>query len=298
MIRILFCCLTVLATTVSFAQTPVNQPKYIRFELENSTGAPVPFIATRGSRTPGSFFGVLRIDSNGTIESVGSLTSIDPNFDGLELLYEVRTGGGDDSLLVTGSIYALNMRDSSVINGYRLNLNQDIARDKAVRLQLDEGIAPRPYSLLISFPENIMSESHFEAPLRLSTTQLLNSRRWSHTSNTRDRIDSSYTFQAGFSTRPEGGRWQRVQYRATVELSPVPVAGVNNMTGKLQFTREYLIDTASYAGDEFTADLRYTSTFERDYAYSSEVVLQFVFPPDTPSVHGFNMLDSLFISPR
>ncbi len=63
-------------------------------------------------------------------------------------------------------------------------------------------------------------------------------------------------------------------------------------------TLDALAELTVSEGDEFSADVVYASKYTKDIEIVLGKMLKLVFPPDTPSVRGFDIEDTLIIVPQ
>ncbi|MGD8922828.1 MAG: hypothetical protein PVH24_06230, partial [Candidatus Zixiibacteriota bacterium] len=109
-------------------------------------------------------------------------------------------------------------------------------------------------------------------------------------------LSQERTFTTNFSNRHDSV-YQRAQYEATIRFSkPVQLSELP-VHCAVTFERTYRIDTLYVPYSSFEADVVYRSRYQRDIAIERDKSVQFVFPPDTPSVRGFDILDTLIIAP-
>jgi hypothetical protein len=65
----------------------------------------------------------------------------------------------------------------------------------------------------------------------------------------------------------------------------------------LTFYRTYYIDIDHISMQEFSWEFMYSSLFSKQIELIPGEKLILVFPPDTPSVHGFDIEDTLILRP-
>ncbi len=65
----------------------------------------------------------------------------------------------------------------------------------------------------------------------------------------------------------------------------------------LRYKRQYLVDSSHSEGNQnYAINAKFQSEYERAVQLSPDKVIKLVFPPDQPSVHGFDIEDTLVIS--
>jgi hypothetical protein len=115
--------------------------------------------------------------------------------------------------------------------------------------------------------------------------------------NSSNRLEHSQTFRTAQTTSVEGGQ-ERMEYRVKVTLDDYPDSSRYPMQTTVRIERYYVIDTLYVPGREFVSDVAYSSRHSKQVTLEPGRSLEIVIPPDTPSVRGFDVVDSLVIRPK
>jgi len=202
--------------------------------------------------------------------------------------------------LLSGTTYSMSLTDSGLIsNGYKITVKQPISLEQKVILdagKLNDGrIIKLQVSIYHDQPTRFLT--HESNWIELVTTHLVEGTVKSQHSGGRSLSRKPIKIETKFSMQLDNKSWQVVEYSADIIFS----CSIDDMmAGKkcsVTFTRTYSIDTVHFALTEFSEDVLYTSTNIQQLKFAPGQILKLVFPPDTPSVRGFDFEDTLIITP-
>jgi hypothetical protein len=246
--------------------------------------------------------GLFYMNDDGSGIFVGTIINdLVPNPE-FELLYSIKltVEGGRDMLV--GSAYAIQLSpEGEILSGRRTEIRQYLAYG-------EENVIAQPVGRLSNgktiFLQMLAERKRpkeddklAEHPVTLISTQLMNGEQSSQARNWYNSLGSVHSFRAGFKSKEENGSYELLRYDVEIDLSSTAERGREPLRGQLSFSRTYSIDTLYHPHSSFAADVVYSSKYSRDIDLVPGKMLKLIFPPDTPSVRGFNIEDTLIIVP-
>ena len=224
----------------------------------------------------------------------------DPEF---ELLYSITltVEGGRDMLV--GSAYAIQLSpEGEILGGRRTEIRQYLTYGEEIVLAQPVGRLSNGKTIFLQMLADRKrpreDDKLAEHPITLISTQLVNGEQFSQASNWYNSLRSVHAFRAGFKSKEKNGSCELLRYDIEIDLLSTADLGREPLRGQLSFSRTYSIDTLYYSPSSFTADVVYSSKYSRDIDLVPGKMLKLIFPPDTPSVRGFNIEDTLIIVPQ
>ena len=132
--------------------------------------------------------------------------------------------------------------------------------------------------------------------LKLITINYNESRVYNMVQNSRGLAPSSQPLATEFSIPVDSSVWQHMKYEADIRFVPSIDDIRSATTSTMTIIRRYAIDTLHY-GDSFVPDVHYESKYSKELSFFRGRAMKIVIPPDTPSIHGFNVQDTLIVLP-
>jgi len=219
---------------------------------------------------------------------------------GLEFYYNFTLGGSPSQPRLIGTVLTIRVKDSdNIISGKRMILNQPVKLNEAI--DLDIGLLPdgrekviqltitdtKPASETICAPGwlRLISLIHFEGKMHFKhgAGRVLE--------NTIEPISTSLTLPV------DDAASQYLKYDPEISFLPALTNIDSSTTTTLNFIRRYAIDTLHYRRNEVNLHIRYESTYTKEITLVPGRILKIIIPPDTPSVRGFTIEDTLIINP-
>ncbi len=304
--------LTVLATGTAYGGEP--DAMYLQIDLMVGNRAVLADAGMMGGcyiRPGKDCKGLFYWSDDGSGVLVGSLINDlvpKPNF---ELLYSMTLTKEAGRDVLVGTAYAMQLSDEGeILGGRRTRIRQYLAPGEEIVLAQPVGRLGSGESIFLQIsgerqkPEP--ADKSAEHPVTLISTQLQDGEECSQTRNWYSRPRDTYAFRTGFSLNEKNGAYEFLKYEVHVRLnyddgSGWPTgddAAGEPVKGRLSFDRKYIIDTLHYRHASFSPDVVYESGFKKDIEIVPGKMLKLIFPPDTPSVRGFDIEDTLIIVPR
>ncbi len=301
---------------VSFGSAFAVTPDLIYLQIEPRIGNTPPLSE---SGTVGGCYigpgkvcdGLFYIDDDGSGVLVGSIINdlvSNPNF---ELLYSITLTqeGGRDMLI--GSAYAMQLSpEGEILGGRRTEIRQYFAYGEEIVLAQPVGRLPSGESIFLQMSANTQKpepiDESAQHPITLISTQLIDGEQYSQVRNWYNHLTNAYAFRTGFRSEERNGAFQVLKYEVEIRVDygegfdrwTVSDVATQPVKGRLAFSRIYAIDTLNYPHASFTPDVTYMSEYTKDVDIVPGKMLKLIFPPDTPSVRGFDIEDTLIIVPR
>jgi hypothetical protein len=210
-----------------------------------------------------------------------------------QLLYRFSLSKEGTQDYLVGEVYSLKLgTDGRITGGERKNIRQPIRYGEQDTLPISDtwGLAVTVYKQAPLLPARAVS-----GQLVLISVQEDKGETIAAAGNA-SRLSQERTFTTNFSNLHDSV-YQRAQYEATIRFSkPVRLSDLP-VHCAVTFERTYRVDTLYFPYSSFEPDVVYRSEYQRDIAIERDKSVQLVFPPDTPSVRGFDILDTLIIAP-
>ncbi len=210
-----------------------------------------------------------------------------------QLLYRFSLSKEGTQDYLVGEVYSMQLStDGRITGGERKNIRQSIRYGEQDTLPISEtrGLAVTVYRQAPRRPARTVS-----GQLVLISVQETNGETVAAAGNASP-LSQERTFTTYFSNLHDSV-YQRAQYVATIHFSKPVQSSDLPVHCAMTFERTYRIDTLYVPYSSFEPDVVYRSKYQRDIAIERDKSVQLVFPPDTPSVRGFNILDTLIIAP-
>jgi hypothetical protein len=308
--------ISLLLSLVIFSQAQADRPDLIYFQIEPMVGDK-PALSESGI-VGGCYIGpgktcdgLFYINDDGSGVLVGSIINdlvSEPEF---ELVYSItltKEGGRD---MLVGSAYAMELSpEGEILGGRRTEIRQYFTYGEEIVLAQPVGRLPGGENIFLQMSANTQKpkpvDKSGEHPITLISTQLVDNEQYSRATNSYHRPKSTYAFRAGFSSEEKNGACEmlrydvevRMDYREGYDSATASGRSGQPVRGRLSFNRTYAIDTLNYPHASFTPDVTYVSKYTKDVDIVPGKMLKLVFPPDTPSVRGFDIEDTLIIVPQ
>ena len=247
--------------------------------------------------------GLFYMNDDGSGILVGSIINDKVSHPEFELLYSVTLDeeGGRDILF--GSAYAVYLSpEGEILSGRRTEIRQYLTSGNEIVLAQPVGKLKNSKTIFLQMQadRNRQAENDklAEHALTLISTQLVNGDKFSRVSNWYNNLASEHAFRAGFKSKEENGSYQLLRYDVKVDLLSDAGEEIVPLRGQLSFRRTYSIDTLYQSNSPFSADVIYSSQYKKDIDLVPGKMLKLIFPPDVPSVRGFDIEDTLIVVPH
>ena len=256
--------------------------------------------------------GLFYMDDDGSGILVGSIINdLVPNPE-FELLYSITLTKEDGRDMLVGSAYAMQLSpEGEILGGRRTEIRQYVTLGEEIVLAQPVGRVANGETIFLQMsadrPTPRRADKSAEHPITLISTQLEDGKEYSQATHWYNRLGSPRRFRSGFRSRTDNSVSDLLRYDVEVDvdydshitnLASLAVLTKEPIKGELSFKRTYAIDTLHHGSDEFLPDVVYTSKYTKDIAIVPGKMLKLVFPPDTPSVRGFDIEDTLIIVPQ
>lgn len=282
---------------------PAQKAGHLHLRLVAADGSPLDGQTVEGGRTLWSgdeMTGVVYFGGNGLGMLVNSVLMSVGDIDwevNYALLFDV---GKTDTTLVGSLRFLRYSPEGDVVGGRKIDVKQSLHMNHRILIPLGYEFEGKPLALAIELMEKspIAAKSDqggLASPLFLSSTQLIGEGTGGSYSYELYRLKDTNEIQAEFSLNLPDGTFECLKYEVSMTLSP-PVGDQNDYgQTRLIYSRKYIIDTMCVEFESFGPDVTYNSSYEKDVVLDPGGVIQLVFPPDTPSVRGFDIEDTLIV---
>jgi hypothetical protein len=247
--------------------------------------------------------GLFYMNDDGSGILVGSIINdLVPNPD-FELLYSITLTKENGRDMLIGSAYAMQLSpEGEILGGRRTQIRQYLTDGENIVLAQPVGRLANGDTIFLQMVADRKrpkgDDKLAEHPITLISTQLVDGVQYSQVRNWYNRLRSARAFRTGFRSKEKNGHYEFLKYEIEIDLSSIADLAQVPLSGQLSFERTYTIDTLHHEGDEFSADVVYASKYTKDIEIVLGKMLKLVFPPDTPSVRGFDIEDTLIIVPQ
>lgn len=217
-----------------------------------------------------------------------------------ELPFELTVYPSPECLLLFGQAYLLNYREGGkVISGQRTAIEQPVQLGEPTLIPvgvLSDGIGVS-LKVMVSEEGGVMPGACLTYPVQLVTVQWYEGEVRTRHGAGRVVAAESSPVKTTFSIPKDGSGAEVAKYSAAITFGQALDEIDGRTPVRLDFVREYRIDTLLYPQTEFTEDVVYTSSYVRYLRLKPGDMYRVIIPPDTPSVRGFNIEDTLIIVP-
>ncbi len=203
-----------------------------------------------------------------------------------------------DRILLSGILRAYKLEGSTIVSGSRNVIYQDIFYNKEIKLRVKPSEDAKEVGINIMLvKEKPISVYKFNGPISLRTRTIIDGKYASMNRNTNGAISEQTVFHTSIGKKRDDGYYEKVSLLTEILLPNYPEKLETAMLTELIFKRIYKVDTLISSEKEFTADITYISEYKKKVELIPGETLLLVFPSDTPSVRGFNRVDTLVIKP-
>ncbi|MCM2271835.1 MAG: hypothetical protein NDJ18_04680 [candidate division Zixibacteria bacterium] len=229
-----------------------------------------------------------------------------------ELMYAFQLIMADVAPVLYGRLYSLTFdRSGRIANGERLSFEKEIEYGKSYDLKFSA--AGRPLTIqYVVFPDwqtakvpqvtygtnTLTLQTYCQAP---ENTQKVSSTHPLILSEPQPNLPEwgrePHVYTSEFSAGPSGRANEAMQYTVTVSFDPSLENAQYPLRTTLTFQREYGLDTDRTAGRPLTPDRTSGTVFTKEIELVKGRLLKLVFPPDSESLRGFLIQDTLIINP-
>jgi hypothetical protein len=215
-----------------------------------------------------------------------------------EMPYSLTVAELLDENLLLGVVFALNLaNDKDIVSGKKNLVRQPIEFDREVVIEVGQMLDSSTFGLGVTLTGSLEPRKQDHAPIRVITAMMYNGEGRGWANNAKWSLEAETTFRTGTGYRDEDDRRNQIKYEVRIEMSDLPERIDRPVRTELSFHRTYLIDTAFIDMSSFSGDLTYSSVYRKEIELTPDQELILVFPPDTPSVYGFDFEDTLIIKP-
>ena len=225
--------------------------------------------------------------------NVGGIGFGGPKGADYELDYSFALARGNGQDILTGTLYVLHLSGGeAVTDGRKIWINGPVEYGKPDTIQVSDTIgvevkvvrhAPGQFERKISGPLTLVSVQEHDGEVR------------SVASNSSP-LSPERSFQSSFNL-PSGDTLKTLEYRTTISFSEPLEGAVYPLQCIVTFKRMYLIDAQLLPGKRYEAKQVYVSNYSKSLTLQPGKISELIFPPDSPSVEGFDITDTLIISP-
>lgn len=226
-----------------------------------------------------------------------------------ELQFDLSVRPWEDGTRIYGSIYMVQITaEGDITGGKRALVDQAIEPEVGVIVQLgDHREMGNVLQLtLLSGQQGLMSDEILKSPFHLITTYLVDGESSCRVGNGRSVLKPEMNVHTGFGTPPGLSPAQYLTYDIDLKFDDLGTEPSYPATVTLRLTRTYWIDTlvtapSVYQGQSGTHDYEYDIVFRSEHVRQLELMpgklIELVIPADSPSVRGFDIVDTVRILP-
>ncbi|MFQ6009023.1 MAG: hypothetical protein ACE5K8_08750 [Candidatus Zixiibacteriota bacterium] len=302
------------------SQTLADTPDLIYLQIEPMIGDR-PALSDAGI-TGGCYIGygkeckgMFYIDDDGSGVLVGSIINdlvSTPNF---ELLYSMTLSKEEGRDMLVGSAYAMQLSpEGEILGGRRTEIRQYFTYGEEIVLAQPVGRLPNGENIFLQMSANTQksksADKSAEHPITLISTQLVDGEPYSQVKHWYNSLRADFAFRTGFKSKENNNdrEYEFLKYEVEIDVDcdiDIDIGFSSDadrdkepLKGQLFYRRKYTIDTLHHALGTFSPDVVYTSKYTKDIGIVPGKMLKLIFPPDTPSVRGFDIEDTLIIVPQ
>ncbi len=307
-----------LLSIVTFGLAVADTPDRLYLRIEPIIGDSSPLAGAGimcgcyiglGKKCNGLFF--MNDDGSGIL--VGTIINdLVPNPE-FELLYSMTLTKEAGRDMLIGSAYAMQLSpEGEILGGRRTEIRQYLTYGEEIVLAQPVGQLGNGETIFLQMTADEQKprrvDKSAEHPITLISTQLEDGKEYSQARNWYNSVKSAYAFRAHFNSTENNGAYELLKYKVEIDVdceSDIDLdfsshgdVAKEPLRGQLSFVRTYTIDTLHYPHASFSPDVVYTSKYTKEVKIVLGKMLKLVFPPDTPSVRGFDIEDTLIIVPQ
>lgn len=242
--------------------------------------------------------------TNGVYYKAGSVSGIkggayaDEAGISFEMPYSLRLLKLPQRLILEGVVFAIFQNGANdIISGRKIVIHQEIEYEDEFLIEVNDRDGSKFLTIGIILQDKKPKRTRSQFPVSLKTSFTKDGEPKGQATNSRGALTDSIKFQTGFSIQRDDGYFEQVKHQMEIIFASLPENISEPFRTKLTFRRTYNIDTLHYPQKEFVADVIYRSEFTKEIELVPGKTLMLVFPPDSPSVRGFNIEDTLYIRP-
>ncbi len=303
MLRQLFCSLVIAIIGTTLWLTTDCQARQLHMMIRLLKGSPLEYehagAASGCVIRPGhSCNGIFWIGETESGVSGGSMTSMisEPS---AEFLYELSVKQLERDYLLSASIFNLHVDSEGKISGGRQFYSESpISLDSQLTVDIGEDLDGIRYLLGITLsdrPIPMSEENEWDGSnVTLLSRQLVDGKSWSVAKNSTNAIHQTTSFTATFSSNPSAEGYMEMKYRFLLSFEDLPERIDGPVRTTLNIVRQYAVSSRGASSSQQGA---YSSTYSKQIELRPGKLTELVIPPDTPSVAGFDILDTLRILP-
>ena len=289
---------------LAYAQAnAVSAPRYLQVSIsdENDAGNPVCAASLVFDMTQEQLYnGVYYIAQNscGITADAAGYRQGGMKF---ELVFNLRSMTNEQGTWLSGSSYALNYSEGKEAGrGEKTSVEKKLTLGQKALVcsyALEDGREVVMYvSTSVECPPS--NADCGENAVKLVSTALSRSKAYSRASSVRKLLAESMEFRSALETAGVGDDSPKLDYQVLVQIPGAMKALKEATPCQVVFQRAYRITSRQKQGSGNQVAVNYTSKNTKDVVLEPGKELRLVFPPDTPSVDGFDIEDTLIIVPR
>jgi len=218
-----------------------------------------------------------------------------------EIAYNMKTHVDDQGTWLSASAYALNYA-----GGQKRGSGEKTSVEKALVLEkktlvgsfgLQDG---RDVQLFVTLHDNCPRNSTDcgENAVTLTTSVSSHGKSFAQKTQVRKLLAEAMNFQSVVRSTGTDGKVLTLKYATKVRIPGCIAAIKEPARCQVTFQRSYQITTSQTNGINSQAAVSYSSQNMQEVVLEPGKELRLVFPPDEPSVEGFDIEDTLVINPR
>ncbi|KAA3633210.1 MAG: hypothetical protein DWP97_09670 [Calditrichaeota bacterium] len=211
-----------------------------------------------------------------------------------ELIYSLRAGEvrGDNRLY--GTCYSFQYTDSSsFLIGVKKVIDTSIELNEELKIPVGKLPNENKVFVGITLIDEMPDMKHDE---NTAITLITSDNTDFNAVNNKYTLTEMTNFSTGTYIRKDG-KINQLKYQIEINLPDLPNDFESPFETELLFKRKYLIDEDFFEMNSFQVDYTFKSEYRKKVTLIPGETIMFVFPPDTPSVRGFDMMDTLYIRP-
>lgn len=215
-----------------------------------------------------------------------------------EAHYDIQAFEKRGILTLYGAIYGILIEtEDNLSTATKKLINQKFEYDNEIITRIGNLPSGNPVFIGITVTSHqIKSDDLNNSAITVKTIELKEGKVGGVVTNNKSILEQTNRFQTGFGHLRDGNP-EQLKYKIKIKLKKLPEKILAPFNTVLTFERTYWIDTAYYSEKNFKPDFMYSSSYNKNVELVPGKILKLIFPPDTPSVHGFNIIDTVIISP-
>ncbi len=295
--------LVALCVICALAQVAAASPRYLQIAVSglNDAGNPVCPVSlvydiSREQLLGGAYY--IADSSCGITADVAEFRGSGLKF---EMTFNMKIQVNDQGTRLSGTAYALDYSDSRQMGGgERTSVEKGLIQGKKTLVcsfGLQDGRDAQLFATLLDDcpPGNADCE---ENAITLITSVSGEGKTFANETQSRKLLAESMAFRTEVETEGKDGKHFELQYATNVQIADGLRALREPTRCKVLFQRNYHIITAQAGATKGQSAVSYSSQNVQEVLLEPGKELRLVFPPDSPSVEGFDIEDTLVIVPR